>query len=113
MFKKKKDIIKNQPIGSAFERMRTYHLMKETSVFEQVIELANVLNDNYPILLNTENVENLADVNYVIAFLTGDTFARGGAMHKLGKETFLFGTKESFEDGTLDSYVKGFGIEES
>jgi cell division inhibitor SepF len=109
MFGKKKQKPEVEKLGTAFERMRSYYLQSETSIFEQAIELANVLNENYPVLLNTEKLSNLADVNYVVAFLSGNVYGRGGVTYQLGKETFLFGIKESFEDGSLDSYIRDFG----
>ena len=42
----------------------------------------------------------------MVAFLTGVVYATDGETHRLGKETFLFGSEVAFEDGTLHQYTK-------
>ena len=48
----------------------------------------------------------VAEANKMIGFLSGVAFALEGQTHFTGDKTILFGSKENFEDGTLDKFVK-------
>ena len=42
----------------------------------------------------------------MIGFLSGVAYSLEGQTHLTGEKTILFGSKENFEDGTLDKFVK-------
>lgn len=107
--RKKKEIIK---IGSAFDRLLNYAFKKDEDMNAQLLDLAEYLMANRPVLANFEEIKNLTEVNYAIAFLSGIVYALGGSVYSLGCETRLFATAEAFQDGTLQKYIKDFGQNE-
>lgn len=72
---------------------------------EQLLDIAHLLKDGKPVLLSFELME-VAEANKMIGFLSGVAFALEGQTHFTGDKTILFGSKENFEDGTLDKFVK-------
>ena len=105
---KRKEIRK---IGSAFDRLLNYTFKKDEDMNTQLIDLADILMANRPLLANFEEIKNVSEVNYAISFLSGVVYALGGTVYSLGNETRLFATGVAFEDGTLQKYVKDFGKE--
>lgn len=103
---KKKEIRK---LGSAFDRLLNYTFKKDENMNTQLIDLADILMANRPLLANFEEIKNVSEVNYAISFLSGVVYALGGTVYSLSNETRLFATGVAFEDGTLQKYVKDFG----
>ena len=105
---KRKEIRK---IGSTFDRLLNYTFKKDEDLNTQLIDLADILMANRPLLANFEEIKSVSEVNYAISFLSGVVYALGGSVYSLGNESRLFATKVAFEDGTLLKYVKDFGKE--
>ncbi len=93
-------------IGTAFESLLFYTMDPSRDIDEQAYELADCIIAHRAVICNFEKVESVDDVNRVVAFLTGTVYATDGETHRLGKETFLFGSAVAFEDGTLHQYTK-------
>lgn len=110
MFGKRKN--EERKIGSAFDRLLNYTFKKDEDIDVQLLELADIIIANRPLLANFEEMENINEVNHTISFLSGVVYALGGAVYRLGDETRLFATAKAFEDGTLQKYIKDFGIDE-
>ncbi len=104
--RKKKEIMK---LGSAFDRLLNYAFKKDEDMNAQLLDLAEYIMANRPVLANFEEIKSIGEVNYAIAFLSGIVYALGGSVYSLGCESRLFATKEAFEDGTLQKYIKDFG----
>ena len=100
--KKKKE---EQELGTSFERLKYYTFVDHKSIDEQFLSLANILLGNRAIVANFENMHNLADVNRAVAFLSGVCYATDGIVQNIGSETFVFATKKSLEDGTIEHYL--------
>lgn len=107
MFKRNKKT--ETKIGSAFESLLYYTFDENRVVDEQIAELADCLIANRPVVANLEDMTDVEESNRAIAFLSGVVYALEGAVYPLGKETFLFGTKIAYSDGTLYRYIKDVG----
>lgn len=110
MFGKKKEV--DTKLGSSFDRLLNHSFKKDEDMDSQLLDLADILIANRPLLLNFEEIRSLNDINHVVSFLAGVVYALGGEVHRLGEETRLFATKVAFEDGTLHRYIKDFGIDQ-
>ena len=104
MFGKKKRT--EAKIGTAFESLLFYSMDPSRNIDEQAFELADCITAHRAVICNFEKIESIDDVNRVVAFLSGVVYATDGETHRLGKETFLFGSEVAFEDGTLHQYTK-------
>ncbi len=71
----------------------------------QLLDIANLLKSGKPVLLSFE-LMNVEEANKMIGFLSGVVYALEGQTHFTGDKTILFGSKENYEDGTLDKFVK-------
>lgn len=100
--KKKKE---EQELGTSFERLKYYTFVDHKEIDEQFLELANILLGNRAVVANFENIHNLADVNRAVAFLSGVCYACEGTVQNIGSETFVFATKKSLADGTIEHYL--------
>ena len=72
---------------------------------EQLLDIAELLKNGKPILLSFELMD-VAEANKMIGFLSGVAYALEGQTHLTSDKTILFGSKENFEDGTLDKFVR-------
>lgn len=108
MLGKKKKEEKN--LGSSFDRLLQYALKNE-DIDTQLIDLADIIITNRPIIINFEAVSSVGEVNYVVSFLSGVTYALEGEAYRFGDETRLFASGKALEDGTVKRYIKDFGIE--
>lgn len=109
MFGKNKK--EEKKLGSAFDRLLNYTFKKDEDMDTQLIELADMVIANRPLLANFEQLESLNKVNNAIAFLSGVIYAQDGEMYILSKETRLFATGKALEDGSLKKYIKDFGLD--
>lgn len=109
MLGKKRKEEKN--LGSSFDRLLNYTLKKNEDINIQLLELANIIMANRPILINFEEIKSIGEVNYVVSFLSGVVYALEGTVYRFGDETRLFASGRAFEDGTLKKYIKDFGID--
>ncbi len=99
-------------IGSAFDRLLNYTFKPDEDINVQLLDLADIVINNRPLLANFEEITSVSEVNHAIAFLSGVVYALDGSVYRLGNETRLFATGKAFEDGTLKKYIKDFGIDE-
>ncbi len=106
MFGKKKK--EERKIGSSFDRLLNYTFKNDENLDEQLLDLADILIANRPLLANFEEMQSIGEVNHIISFLAGVVYALGGEVHSLGNETRLFATAKAFEDGSLQRYIKDF-----
>lgn len=106
MFGKKKK--EERKIGSAFDRLLNYNFKKDEDMDTQLLDLADIVIANRPLLANFEEIQNVGEVNHAISFLAGVVYALGGEVYCLGDETRLFATAKAFEDGSLQKYIKDF-----
>jgi FtsZ-interacting cell division protein YlmF len=72
---------------------------------EKLIELADVLKKNIPIVINFEQLE-IDDINKSIAFLSGVCYAIDGEVIPVQEKILLFGNQQAFEDGTVKTFLK-------
>lgn len=100
--KKKKE---EQELGTSFERLMYYTFVDHKTIDEQFLELADVLLGNRAVVANFEEIHNLSDVNRAVAFLSGICYACEGTVQNIGNETFVFATKKSLADGTIEHYL--------
>lgn len=110
MFGKKKK--EERKLGTSFDRLLHYNFKDGEDIDVQLLDLADVLMANRAVLVNFEEIPSIGEVNHAISFLSGVVYALGGAVYRLGDETRLFATGKTFEDGSLQRYIKDFGIDE-
>ena len=110
MFGKRKK--QERKIGSAFDRLLNYTFKKDEDMNTQLLDLADIVINNRPLLANFEEIASIGEVNHAISFLSGVVYALDGSVYRSGAETRLFATWKAFEDGTLKKYIKDFGIDE-
>lgn len=110
MFGKNKK--QEKKLGTAFDRLYNYTFRKDEDLDAQLIDLADSLMNNRPLLINFEQITSIGEVNHAILFLSGVVYALNGTVYRLGNETRLFASGAAFEDGTLQKYIKDFGIDE-
>ena len=89
---------------TSFDKME-YYVFQERSD-EKMFELCNTILKQKPVLANFDKVVNNSDCNYMLAFISGVIYARGGQAIQVGPKLFLFAGKEEFEDGSLLQYVE-------
>ncbi len=106
--KKKKPEIK---LGSSFDRILNHSFKKDEDIDSQLLDLADILIANRPLLLNFEEIESLGEINHAVSFLAGVVYALNGEVYRLGEETRLFATGVALEDGSIQGYIKDFGID--
>lgn len=106
MFGRKKKI---EQLGSSFDRLLNYNYLKNKSIDEQFIEIADVLITNRPVVINFEEITSGHEIDRAVAFLSGIVYALNGEVHRLGNETFLFATEEALKDGSLRYYINDVG----
>lgn len=99
-------------LGTAFDRLLNYTFRKDEDMDTQLLDLADIIMANRPVLANFEEITSVGEVNHAILFLSGVVYALGGTVYRLGDETRLFASGQAFEDGTLKKYIKDFGIDE-
>ena len=109
MFNKNKR--KESKLGSSFDRLLNYTFKDDEDMDTQLLDLADIVMANRPLLANFEEIKSVGNVNHAISFLSGVVYALDGEVHRLGEETRLFATGEALEDGTLQRYIKDFGID--
>jgi cell division inhibitor SepF len=102
VLKKRKEV---KEIGTSFERLKYYTFVDHKAIDEQFIELADILLGDRAIVTNFEEIHNLDDVNRAVAFLSGVCYALEGTVQNIGNETFVFATKKSLADGTIEHYI--------
>lgn len=90
-------------LATAFDSMK-YYTPKDASD-QSKFEICDMLLQGYPVLANFNNVP-LSEVNEMLAFISGVVYAMQGEIYSLGAKLFLFGGKESYEDGTLIQYIE-------
>ena len=106
MFGRKKKV---EQLGTAFDRLLNYNYLKNKSIDEQFIELADVLITHRPVVINFEEISSGHEIDRAVAFLSGIVYALNGEVHRLGAETFLFATEEALKDGSLRYYINDVG----
>lgn len=94
---------KTKGLLTSFDLME-YFIIQERSD-EEMLHLCDTLLKRRAVLANFDKL-NAADCNYMLAFISGVVYARGGQAIQLGPKLFLFGGKEEFEDGSLLQYVE-------
>lgn len=72
---------------------------------EKLIELADILKQNIPVVINFENLE-IDDINKSIAFLSGVCYAIDGEVIPVQEKILLFGNQLAFEDGSVKTFLK-------
>lgn len=107
MFGKKKINIKN--LGTSFDRLLNYNLTDEYDIDTQMLELADAILGNCPVLINFDMLKDVNKCNHVLSFLSGLIYAIGGEAYQISKELYLIASDVSFEDGSLYKWIKEFG----
>lgn len=107
MFGKKKIKIKN--LGTSFDRLLNYNLTEEQDVDTQMLELADSILGNCPVLINFDTLKDVSKCNHVLSFLSGLIYAIGGEAYQIGSELYLIASDVAFQDGSLYKWVKEFG----
>lgn len=106
LFKKKKYKVKN--MGTSFDRLVNYNLSEDVDIDDQMLELADAILANCPVLVNYDSLKNVKKSNHVLSFLSGVIYSIGGESYQIGNELFLIATDKAFEDGSLYKWIKEF-----
>ncbi len=107
MIRKKKVNIKK--LGTSFDRLLNYNLTEELDVDDQMLELADAILGNCPVLINFDKMKDVHKCNHVLSFLSGLIYAIDGESYQIGQESYLIATAVAFEDGSLHKWIKEFG----
>lgn len=94
---------KSKGLLTSFDLME-YFIIQEKSD-DEMFKLCDTILKGRAVLANFDKL-NVADCNYMLAFISGVVYARGGEAITLGPKLFLFAGKEEFEDGSLLQYVE-------
>ena len=97
-------------LGTAFDRLLNYTFKEDEDMDTQLLDLADIVIANRPLLANFEQIKSIGEVNHAVSFLSGVVYALNGEVYCLGDETRLFATGKAFEDGSLQRYVKDFAV---
>ena len=108
MFGKKKN--EERKLGTAFDRLLNYTFKEDEDMDTQLLDLADIVIANRPLLANFEQIKSIGEENHAVSFLSGVVYALNGEVYCLGDETRLFATGKAFEDGSLQRYVKDFAV---
>ena len=87
--------------------LSSFQLLERVIVYsdEQLLDLANLLKDQRPILCSFELLE-VATANKMIGFLSGVVYAMNGITSLTDEKTVLFAPGVCLEDGTLQQFIK-------
>lgn len=96
-------------VGTAFDRLLPCTLQDNLDYDTQMLEFADAILSNCPILLDFSKSTNTKKANQVLSFLEGVLYAIEGQNHPINKESFLMGSKEAFADGSLRKWINEFG----
>ncbi len=107
IFKKKR--ISSKEFGTSFDRLLNYNITEDLDIDDQMLELADSVLSNCPILVNFEAVKDVNKCNQVLSFLSGVIYACGGESYQIGNESYLIASDKAFEDGSLRRWVVEFG----
>ena len=107
MAAKKKISKKN--LGTSFDRLLSYNLQDDGTIDDQMIELAEAILSDCPVLLNFDTVKDVNVCNRVLSFLSGLNYAIAGRGYQIGAESYLIASDAAFSDGSLEKWVKEFG----
>lgn len=94
---------KSRGLLTSFDQME-YFIMQEKSD-EEMFKLCDTILSGKAVLANFDKVSS-NDCNYMLSFISGVVYARGGEAITLGPKLFLFAGKEEYEDGSLLQYVE-------
>lgn len=107
MFKKKK--VSPKEYGTSFDRLLNYNFNLDLDLDDQMLDLADAILGNCPVLVNFEKIKDVNKANHILSFLSGIIYAVGGDSYQIGNESYLIATDKAFEDGSLKKWVKEFG----
>ncbi len=110
LLKKKK--VNQKEFGTSFDRLLNYNITEDLDIDDQMLELADSLLTNCPILVNFQSVKDVDKCNHVLSFLSGVIYAVGGESYQIGNESYLIATDKAFEDGSLKRWVGEFSIKD-
>ncbi len=96
-------IDKSRGLLTSFDLME-YFIMSERDD-EEMFKLCDTIINGKAVLANFDRV-NTNDCNYMLSFISGVVYARGGQAITLGPRLFLFAGKEELTDGSLLQYVE-------
>ena len=94
---------KSKGLLTSFDLME-YIIMEERDE-QAMFRLCDILLSGKAVLANFDKVNN-ADCNYMLSFISGVVYARGGEAITLGTKLFLFAGKDELADGSLLQYVE-------
>ncbi len=94
---------KRSSLLTSFDRME-YKTVNDHSQ-EMLFEICDTIINGKAVLANFDKIDP-KNANDMLSFISGVVYAKEGEIHKLDDKLFLFGRKEEFEDGSLDSYVQ-------
>ena len=99
--KKQKEVIQEREPSS---NLIQFHKL-DHAFDENLIELADILKKDIPVVINFENLE-IDDINKCIAFLSGVTYAIDGEVIPIQEKILLFANHQALEDGTVKTFLK-------
>ena len=101
--------INKKNLGTSFDRLLNYNLKNDETIEDQMIELAEAILSDCPVLLNFDTVKDVNVCNRVLSFLSGLNYAIAGRVYQIGAESYLIASDAAFLDGSLEKWVKEFG----
>lgn len=107
MLGKKK--INMKKLGTSFDRLLNYNVTDEYDIDQQMLELADAILGECPVLVNFDQMKDTSKCNRILSFLSGVIYAVGGESYQIGKESYLIAQDAAFEDGSLRKWVKETG----
>lgn len=102
--KKKRIAVKSG--STTYSRLVTKILSEEDNLNEQMLDLADAILSNCPVLVVFTNVKNTAECNRVLSFLMGVIYSIDGESYKTSDESYLIASKKAFEDGSLKRWMR-------
>lgn len=106
--KKKKQETKVNTISS-FDKIHTASLISGESIYEEMLKDADYILNDIPLLINFNKITTDEEANYILAFLSGVSYAKGGNVYQINELTHLFTTEEAMKDGSIEKYLKQVG----
>ena len=99
--KKETSVIDNKTVKSdqiIFEKLQSDEDKYLTGLADQMMK-------GNPLILNFETLD-IDQANKVIAFLSGVIYATQGEIVNVKERVFMFATKDVYEDGSMDEFLK-------
>lgn len=101
--KKKKEKVVEEKVVSKSDQIIFEKLSSDDDLY--LTGLADKLMSGMPLILNFEFLD-IDQANKAIAFFSGIVYAIKGEIVNIQEKVFMFATKDVYDDGTMDDFLK-------